>query len=174
MGNVKPHVPVKLFAAVTYARCVEKLTILNGIAAALSGIEQQSDPYDFSQFTDYYQDEMGPDLLKHIVVFTGTILAESLPEVKQATNNFEQKYCQYGKRLINVDPGYVCAAKVLLATTKDYSHRVYLGQGIYGDVHLVFQRQSFQVQPWTYPDYRQQSIIDFFNRIRSDYLQQLK
>ncbi len=174
MGKVKPHPPVKLFAAVTYASTVERDAVLAKIADLFTKIEFKSDIYNFSQFTDYYQDEMGLDLLKQIVAFADTIGPESLPGVKHRTNNFEQNYSQKGKRLVNIDPGYISSAKVLLATTKDYSHRIYLGQGIYGDVHLCYQRQSFQTQPWTYPDYRQPQILDFFNQVRNEYLRQLK
>jgi Domain of unknown function (DUF4416) len=174
MGNAKPHVPVKLFAAITYASTVERDNLLTGIAGLLAKIEFKSEVFNFSQFTDYYQDEMGLDLFKQIVVFAGTIAPEALPGIKLSTNEFEQKNLRHGNRLVNIDPGYVTSAKVLLATTKDYSHRIYLGQGIYGDVHLCYKQQAFQIQPWTYPDYRQPQILDFFNQVRNEYLRQLK
>jgi len=174
MGIVKPHVPVKLFAAVTYASTVKRDDLLTGIAGLLAAIEFKSEVYNFSQFTDYYQEEMGLDLSKQIVTFTGTITPETLPGIKLRTNEFEQKQNSQGQRLVNIDPGYITSAKVLLATTKDYSHRIYLGQGIFGDVHLCYQRQSFQIQSWTYPDYRQPQILEFFNQVRNEYLQQLK
>jgi hypothetical protein len=174
MGKVKPHVPVKLFAAITYASTVERDNLITGIAGLLAAIEFKSEVYNFSQFTDYYQDEMGSDLSKQIVAFAGTIAPESLPGIKLNTNDFEQKHNSKSRRLVNVDPGYITSAKVVLATTKDYSHRIYLGQGIYGDVHLCYQRQSFQLQPWTYPDYRQPQILDFFNQVRNEYMRQLK
>ncbi len=174
MGKVKPHVPVKLFAAVTYASTVKRDDLLSGIAGLLAAIEFKSEVYNFSRFTDYYQDEMGPDLSKLIVAFNGMIIPESLPGIKLSTNEFEQKQNSQGKRLVNVDPGYITSAKVLLATTKDYSHRIYLGQGIYGDVHLCYRQQSFQIQTWTYPDYRQAQILEFFNQVRNEYLRQLK
>ena len=75
--------------------------------------------------------------------------------------------------MVNLDPGYISEVKLVLATTKNYAHRIYLRDGIYGDVHLSFTQNSFQVQPWTYPDYQQKAVIEFFNLVRQNYLQQI-
>ena len=77
------------------------------------------------------------------------------------------------KRLVNIDPGYICPAKLVLATTKNYSHRIYLNKNIYGDIHLQFSNGTFQSQPWTYPDYQNKENIRFFNALRKRYLEQL-
>jgi len=77
-------------------------------------------------------------------------------------------------RIVNIDPGYVNAAKLVLATTKDCSHRIYIGSGIYGDVELIYKCGSFGCLDWTYLDYRTSQAIDFFNEVRSAYLAQLK
>jgi hypothetical protein len=174
MGNIRIHPPVKIFAAVTYTSASDLTLICQGLESLLSVIELKSDVYDFSQYTDYYQGEMGTNLSKTILVFKELAEPESLPLIKGNTNLFEQKYAAGGKRMINVDPGYLCESKLILATTKNYTHRMYLGQGIYGDIHLCYQQHSFQVQPWTYPDCKQKMIIDFFNRVRAGYIQQLR
>ncbi len=79
-----------------------------------------------------------------------------------------------GGRKVNIDPGYLAAAKFVLATGKDYSHRIYLRQGIYGDLTLIFKRGSFQPLSWTYPDYGSPPLLDLINLLRRKYLWQLK
>ncbi len=96
-----------------------------------------------------------------------------MPEIKVKTNALEQEISGAGQRIVNIDPGYLNLSKVVLATTKDYSHRLYLGQGIFGDLHLVFINKTFQTQPWTYPDYKQPSVIEFFLKLRGAYRKKL-
>jgi len=67
---------------------------------------------------------------------------------------------------VNIDPGYLTPAKLILATTKDYSHRLYLGRGIYGEIILVYSCGSFKPLPWTYPDYRSEDYSKYFSRVR--------
>jgi len=173
MGLIKSHPEVKVFAAVTFSSAVDKDGVDAAIIKLLGPIELKSEMYHFSQFTNYYESEMGPDLHKQIVLFTQNIKPEILPSIKVSTNKLEEKFCKHGNRQVNIDPGYISTAKVVLATTKDYSHRIYLGQGIYGDIHLCYQHHTFQIQPWTYPDYQQPLILNFFNSARIEYLKQL-
>jgi len=170
MGKINLHSPVKLFAAITFSDLLDMKMFFTDIEHHLSKIEFKSGIFNFSEFTGYYQNEMGENLQKQFLVFEKLIDPEELPGLKRLTNEFEQQYAREGKRLINIDPGYVCESKLILATTKNYSHRIYLGKGIYGDVHLCYQKHSFQIQPWTYPDYRQEVVIKFFNQIREQYL----
>jgi hypothetical protein len=75
---------------------------------------------------------------------------------------------------VNVDPGYVDRMKLVLATTKDASHRVYIGSGVHGDVELVYQCGTYAPLEWTYPDYREPATLDFFAKVRRDYLAELR
>jgi len=136
-------------------------------------IELVSALYAFD-FTPYYQPEMGPDQQKKFLSFTPLIEIERLPAIKHRTNAIEQEYARASKRRINIDPGYVTHAQLILATTKDYTHRIYLGQGIYADLSYVCRRAGFQPLEWTYPDYRQPLALDFFQRVRETYLQAMR
>ncbi|HSB05922.1 MAG TPA: DUF4416 family protein [Thermodesulfobacteriota bacterium] len=125
-------------------------------------------PFDF---TDYYAKEMGSRLFRHFVTFKDMIPIPRLPEIKLTTNRLEEQLAtQEGNRRINIDPGYLCLHHVVLATTKGYSHRPYLRDGIYADLTLIYRNKSFQSLEWTYPDYRQAPVIDFFNQLRKKYL----
>jgi hypothetical protein len=116
---------------------------------------------------------MGENLNKLIVTFAKLYTPENLPSYKAETNKIENVFSDGNKRNVNIDIGYVSEAKVVLATTKNYTHRIYLQNGMYGDIHLFFQNKSFQIQDWTYPDYQQNVIIEFFNMVRSRYFHQL-
>jgi hypothetical protein len=133
----------------------------------------KSNPYEFSAYTSYYREEMGEPLKKIFIAFSELMKPEKLPAVKIITNRMEKIFAVNKKRLVNIDPGYICPAKLVLATTKNYSHRVYLNKNIYGDIHLQFGDGTFQSQPWTYPDYLNKDNIRFFNALRKRYLEQL-
>lgn len=135
-------------------------------------MDKESEVMDFT-FTGYYDKEMGAGIKRQFVSFTRLILPEQLPVIKLLTNKIEQDLALKGKRRVNIDPGYLSLAKVVLATTKDYSHRFYLGQGIYGEVTLTYARGKFSSFPWTYPDYQTQSYQQFFGEIREIYKKQL-
>lgn len=125
-------------------------------------------------YTDYYTDEMGSPLERRFISFDALIRPESLPDVKLCTNDIEERTSDGGKRKINIDPGYMSQAHLILATGKGYTHRPYLRDGIYADLTLIYMGKSFQSLPWTYPDYGEKTVLEMFGRMRSKYLLQLK
>jgi len=138
-----------------------------------SPVDKRSEIFNFSDFTSYYELEMGNQLKKCFIAFTDLKNPEELPEIKIRTNDLEEKYIIDKNRQVNIDPGYITQAKLVLVTTKNYSHRVYLRFGIFGDVHMQFSKKTYHAQPWTYPDYQDEKNITFFNMVRKRYLEQL-
>ncbi len=173
MGEIQNHLPVKLFIALTCHSSFKPDILYPVLENKFSSIEQKSPPYKFSSFTGYYTDEMGEDLRKNFVVFTSLIDPAELPAIKIITNLIETEYLVNDRRQLNLDPGYITQAKLVLATTKNYSHRVYLGQGIFGDVHMHYQKGQYRPNPWTYPDYQAEPNVKFFGEVRERYLTQL-
>ncbi|MDZ7375243.1 MAG: DUF4416 family protein [candidate division KSB1 bacterium] len=169
MGQPKIAVDVKLFCAITFAN----RELYDEVKALLEGkfgpVDTLSAEYEFN-YTQYYAKEMGLNLKKRLIGFEQLIRPELLPEIKLQTNTIEQQFSIENKRRVNIDPGYLAEAKVVLATTKNFDHRIYLGKGIYGDVHLRYRRNKFIINEWTYPDYRDKIVIDFFARLRKKYL----
>jgi len=170
MGKIRRHPPVKIIIACTRITGYDMEDLHGVLEKKLSAIESISGTFDFSQFTDYYAREMGLSLEKDFLVFTKPEKPEILPSLKLWANEIEQKYARKGQRIINLDPGYICDARLVLATTKNYTHRIYLNSGIFGDVHLIYQNHTFNPQPWTYPDYKQPEVIAFFNTVRENYM----
>ncbi|MFH1860257.1 MAG: DUF4416 family protein, partial [bacterium] len=94
--------------------------------------------------------------------------------IKILTNSIEQEFIDKDKRRINLDPGYLNTAKLVLATTKDNSHRIYIGNGIYVEITLRFIAKTFRKMEWTYTDYQTQDYIEIFNSVRQLFMVQRK
>ncbi|MEW6666511.1 MAG: DUF4416 family protein [Thermodesulfobacteriota bacterium] len=124
--------------------------------------------------TRYYEREMGWPLRRRFATFGRLIRPDQIVEVKAKTNGLEARHLQGGRRRINIDPGYVSLERVVLATGKNYTHRIYLSGGIYADLTLLFRRGTFEALKWTYPDYGSPETIRMFNDIRSRYKEQLR
>ena len=125
-------------------------------------------------FTSYYEREMGRPLFRRLFSFQELIGQDRLPTIKRATNDMEDRYRKNGRRQVNIDPGYMVHSRFVLATGKDYAHRIYMGDGIYADLTLTYQQGRFRTLPWTYPDYAAKEMRDYLSRIRNKYVDDLK
>ena len=123
--------------------------------------------------TRYYEKEMGWPLHRRFISFMELVSPADLAEIKLRTNDVEKNCRVNGKRRINIDPGYVALERLVLATGKNYTHRIYLSRGIYADLTLIFQRGSFRPLEWTYKDYADEKVIGFFD-VRGRYKNQLR
>ncbi|MCU0614599.1 MAG: DUF4416 family protein [Desulfobacterales bacterium] len=128
-------------------------------------------PFDF---TSYYEMEMGAPLFRRILTFEKLIPQDQLVQIKLYTNELEMQYLEDGKRCINADPGILSHERFVLATGKNFTHRIYLKNGIFADLTLIFTQGRFQELPWTYPDYKDKNILSFLEKVRSKYLIDLK
>jgi len=124
--------------------------------------------------TDYYAREMGDGLWRCLASFLHLASAAHLADWKVFTNFLEKRWSLGGRRLVNLDPGYVARERLVLATGKNYAHRIYLSQGIYGDLTLLAGPGGFQSLPWSYPDYAQGTLPELLALVRRKYLWQLK
>lgn len=137
-------------------------------------ISLKSEPFLLTE-TTYYDQEMGPGQRKQFWAFSQLRSPEDLPQWKCQSNQWEVDYAEKKlwpqSRPLNLDPGYISEAKLVLATTKDRDHRIYLRDGIYAEVTLHYRRKAWTAWPWTYPDYQRPEYHAFFDRCR-DYLRQ--
>ena len=124
-------------------------------------------------YSEYYNAEMGEGILRQFLSFEGLIYPGLLANIKVATNQMEREHSEGSSRRINIDPGYLTEASLILATTKPGSYRVYLGEEIYAQPTLRYVHKGFCPYEWTYNDYRDERHIDFFNRVREKYRHQL-
>ncbi len=136
----------------------------------LGPVDLESDTWPFDQ-TDYYETEMGPELKRRFLSFERRIRPDMLAEIKRDTNGLEAKIAEEClvegiPRPVNIDPGYLDLGKLVLATTKDRSHRIYIGQRTFAEVTLHFTQGKWQTWPWTYPDYHRPEYHAFFVQVR--------
>ncbi|MBU4311389.1 MAG: DUF4416 family protein [Candidatus Omnitrophica bacterium] len=124
--------------------------------------------------THYYKKEMGHPLKRKFVSFKKLVSPEHISKIKLRTNSFEEACAVKKRRRINIDPGYISDSKLILVTTKNYSHRIYLNKGIYAEVTLSWKKGGFQPLEWTYPDYKTTEYRDILNSIRNSYMKQLQ
>ena len=125
-------------------------------------------------YTSYYEPEMGSPLFRRVLAFKSLVKQSALPEIKIITNKIEKKYSKNNKRLVNIDPGYMLHERFVLATGKNYTHRIYIGMGIFADLTLIYQKGSFRKLPWTYPDYAEKNMLTYLEMVRNKYVVDLK
>ncbi|MBW2365066.1 MAG: DUF4416 family protein [Deltaproteobacteria bacterium] len=128
-------------------------------------------PFDY---TDYYHTEMGRPLVRRVFSFIELIEQTFLAEVKNITNRIEEKYSKNGSRRVNIDPGYLLLERFVLATGKNFAHRIYIGKEIYADLTLIYKDGGYQKLPWTYPDYSAEDMTKYLLKVRSKYTYDLK
>jgi hypothetical protein len=133
--------------------------------------------FDFD-FTSYYEAEMGKGLKKCFFALEAPFDPAGIARIKRQTNEWEVEFADQAgadvARPLNLDPGYVTEAKLVLATTKDRDHRIYLSDGIYAECTLYYHRGQWKDRPWTYPDYQQDSYQAFFSQCRKLLRERLK
>ncbi|MDP8214705.1 MAG: DUF4416 family protein [Candidatus Euphemobacter frigidus] len=173
MGEIKISDPVKLICGLLAADPVWLSRAREALAGRFGPIDLESEiiPFDF---TSYYEKELGPEILRRYVSFGELISPEDLSAIKLTTNRMEEDLSESGVRRVNLDPGYVDLSKMVLATTKDATYRVYLFDGIFAQSTYYFQGGTYHPWEWTYADYRTDAAISFFNRVRSDYKKQAR
>jgi hypothetical protein len=177
MWELKEPKPVKLMVGILAAdeRCLAAAR--EGLSAALGTIDLASDIWPFDE-TPYYSSQIGPQILRQFVSFAPLVDPGELAAIKHRTNALEQQLAAAlglpRPRPVNLDPGLVEPSKLVLATTKNYSHRIYIGDKMYAEVTLIFDKGNWRPLPYTYPDYHRPEYFDFFTRVRGRLVQQLR
>ena len=177
MAEIKKVPKAKLFFGLLFAKSFEIVDVIKRIELDFGRIDARSDVVPFNH-TEYYADEMGAEIMRLFITSEELMDMDELADAKNYTNLLEKAFSDpvTGNRRVNIDPGYLTLSKVVLATTKDYDHRLYLKSGIYAEVTLRYKRRnnSYEAWKWTYPDYREPFAMDFFNRMRMIYHEQIK
>jgi hypothetical protein len=177
MWELKEPKPVKLIVGILACdeRCMEAAR--THLKSEIGDIDFASDIWPFDQ-TSYYADEIGPQILRRFISFTQLIDPGELADIKHRTNAIEQDLAKSlalpYPRPVNLDPGIIEPSKLVLATTKNYSHRIYIGKKMYAEVTLVFDKGTWQPLPHTYPDYRSGQYFDFLSKARGRLMEQLR
>ena len=171
MGTLQEATPAKLFMAVMHRPSFDPAPLLAQLAGRYGAIDCRCAPYLFG--SRYYEEEMGPGLVKLFVCFGALLGQERLAGVKRETNVLEEVEADSRGRVCNLDPGIITHYSVIMATTKGYAHRIYLGEGIYAEPAILFRRGALEALPWSYPDYQTPEAHGFFKEARRRLLEQV-
>lgn len=173
MGIAHEHKVVKLIVGMICADRGLFGPAEDALMGRFGSIDLGTDILPFTH-TSYYDDELGTPLWRKLASFQQCVPADRLAEIKLATNELEGHWAHRRAdktvRRLNLDPGYITEAKLILATTKDNAHRIYLKEGIYAEITLSFRDGNFRPFEWTYPDYRTEEYIAFFRSVRERYM----
>lgn len=176
MGEITLHYPVVRVVAVSSRHPAAFDWAVDTLTSHWGSLFKKSQVFDFQE-TAYYEKSMGKDVKKQLLAFVQLMDASQLAQSKHQSNEWEQQFHQSNsyseERPINIDPGYLTQAKLILATTKDRDHRIYLSQGIYAEVTLFYKGKIWNSSRWTYPDYRRPEYHVFFDQCRQFLRQQL-
>ncbi|MYA76110.1 MAG: DUF4416 family protein [Gemmatimonadetes bacterium] len=174
MGTPANPDPVKLVCAIMGQDETKLAEGRELLADRFGAVELAGPVFDFT-FSSYYEREMGAGLVKQFLGFGPLVYPEDLADIKRASNGLEAGLVRSDGmpgRALNIDPGYVNGGQLVLATTKNYSHRIYIGKGIFAEVTLLYTRGEFTPLPWTYRDYSTEAALAFFTRVRAAFLYQ--
>ncbi len=174
MGEIKEVKEEKLVMGFIYKEDDIYLKAKEKLIEKFGNIDFESNKISFIH-TDYYNKEIGENLLKKFISFEKFVLPDILADIKLFTNDVEKQFLYEGtnKRKINIDPGLLSLSKFILATTKNYDHRIYIGKGIYAEVTLKYTQKDFKEFEWTYPDFRTDEYKNILKIIREIYKKQI-
>jgi hypothetical protein len=173
MGEILPFTPEKLVIGIlcSHPECVREIE--KPLTEQFGPLDYRSEAIPFT-FTDYYEQEMGADLIRLFVSFEQLVAPDQLSAFKLRTNLLEKEFLKTGKRKVNLDPGLLSLGKLILASTKDNAQRIPLADGIFGEITLIYRRKGYIALPWTYRDYQSEAYQRILLQIRSRYKQQLQ
>ncbi|MHB0947062.1 MAG: DUF4416 family protein [Sedimentisphaerales bacterium] len=177
MWNLKKPEPVKLIIGILACNETALADAVALIKAKFGACDLESPVWPFHH-TEYYADETGKEIVKKFVAVENLIMPDKLAYIKFKTNKMEEKLAaklggQFS-RPVNLDPGYIEPSKLVLASAKNFSHRIYLGKKIWAEVTLVFSRGVWKGFEYTFPDHKEDRYHGFFSQVRERLVQQLR
>lgn len=177
MGQTRPPLPVMLVAAISSRYETTFEWALERMVARWGPLWMTGERFDFAH-TEFYQRTMGDGIKKQMFAFETLIDPGELSSIKLQSNEIEEEYNATHQhdwpRPINIDPGYITEAKLVLATVKNRDHRVYIGNRIYAEVTLSYYHHRWNGSRWTYPDYMTPENLEFFTKCRNELRRQMK
>jgi len=174
-NRLKPSPWAKFIVAITIPQNEINQNVESVLEDEIGSLDTRSDIYCFSDFSNYYDSEFGGRCWKYFVSVSDLLVSEKLVPIKLRTEEIQKSFAdKEGKRTVNLDPGYLNGWQLVLSTVKNHSHRIYLSDGVFGEVTLLFRRPDFFPLPWTYPDYQAEEQLRYFKKLRDLYNRQLK
>lgn len=176
MGKIAPLAPVKLFFGVLSSLTETVPEAVGALKERYGPLDLEAGPFAFTE-TAYYDEQMGSPIERFFFGFRDLIHAEEIARIKTESNELEAFFAAgfpQVPRPLNLDPGYLEESKIVLASTKNFYHRIPLRDGIYAEVTMHFEKGAWRPFPWTFPDFRSGRYDVFFLELRRIYRGQRK
>lgn len=175
ISRLKPGRPAKFFFAISTGDQGLSSAAHEELSHRFGALDPPGKPYNFSLYSRYYDEELGAPVWKHLIGLEELRQPTDLVPIKRTTESIESGFrLEKGGRLcrrVNIDPGYVNGWQVVLASVKNYAHRIYLGQGVFAEITLVYRKSSFHSLPWTYPDYQDPEVQSRLEILRREWME---
>jgi hypothetical protein len=168
LGKVSLPPPVLFFSSIIFNDPAILGEVEQGLAGAIGPVLEKTEMMPFCE-SGYYGDEMGESLNRYFLLFEPLVGRDSLAGIKKASNEIETATADGARRRVNIDPGYIALEHIVLGTTKGYSHRIYVGDGIFADLTLLYENGTYCPLKWTYPDYGGERLVRLLNGWRENY-----
>lgn len=165
MSIPKSPPPAKLFVGLLFSDAERCQKAVVRLCERFGSIDMATRPRIFTE-SNYYDKEMGKPIFRCFLTFEQLVNPEELPDIKLYTNELENAFAVRGFRTVNIDPGILSEERLVLATGKNYTHRIYLRNGIYADLTLVYRRGAYQPLDWTYRDYKDPFLLHLLGILR--------
>lgn len=125
--------------------------------------------------TAYYASTMGSPLLRRFYLFKERFDPGVLADWKLACNQMEEEFAtqfqstdsNVPERPVNIDPGYIDGSKLVLASTKDFAHRIYLRDGIFAEITAGYRDNKWETYYFTFPDFKAGHYFPFLTQARA-------
>ena len=117
-------------------------------------------------WTNYYED-ISPELDRCFFSYPGLFRMSDLPDWKITACRLEKETGD--PRRVNLDPGTIDGARLLLASTKGQAHRIYLRDGIFAEVTLCRRKGKWESFFYTFPDFRSGAYFNWLEMVREDW-----
>ncbi len=157
--------PAQLFMGILYSDEERYIDAMGLLIDHFGEIDFITKPRLFTE-TSYYEREMGSPIFRVYITFENFINQDEIVQIKLVTNRLEAQLSNEGKRCVNIDPGLLSEERLVLVTGKNYTHRIYLRDGIYADLTLIYRNGAYSPLPWTYRDYRNRELLHFLGVVR--------
>ena len=171
MAHRKAPELVKAFVAVLGSDDQRMEAAVEALVPAWGPLDLRSQTFSFGH-TDYYEAEMGADLRRQFFAFERLVDPGLLPDLKDQAAQLEDELAKDGRRPVNLDPGYLDYNKLVLASYKFGGQKIYLRDGVYADMVLLYDKGRFEPFLWTFPDFKGQDYEQVLQQLRRRYKQQ--
>jgi len=172
MARIQKPPPGQLIVSIIYSHIDAVVDALRLLEKQFGRVRCETVDIQYTN-TDRYEEEMGSNLVRRLFSFEKLVERDSLPEIKSVCQEIERQLGdQVGDfvfRAANLDPGVLTPDNLVMASNREYNHRIYLADGVFAEIQLIWAHGQFTRLPWTNHDFCDDEVVDFLIRVRQTF-----